>query len=389
MRIVIEATAALSGGKVYLTNLLPQFAALAFQHEFIIFHNDDLNVQNLKISGPNVSFRSVNLPASNERNWLWVSVLKVFWRLFVFPWHLWRLRPAMVFSNTGFGPAWRPRGVKLALALHNSAPFHSELQKEEGSLVRRLRLAGLHWLLNATLRTGDCAIVFSQDLKQLAAARSPKLANAAVIYHGIDWGERERNAPPEVSVLGHYGVRQPYLLYVSQFHRYKNVHRLLDAFARMRDSAELSLVLVGKPADENYEQEIAKTIVRLGLETRVKMIPGVKREQLKPLYRSAHGFVYPSLVENCPFAVLEALAYGLPIATSRQSALPEMAGEAAIYFDPYSVEDMARAMERLVWDEALRGELREKAIAQAAGFTWEKTARQTLQVFEAIGRRSG
>ncbi|HMX25791.1 MAG TPA: glycosyltransferase family 1 protein [Blastocatellia bacterium] len=238
------------------------------------------------------------------------------------------------------------------------------------------------------MRSGDRAIVFSQNLKQLAAAGSPKLANAAVIYHGIDWGERERNAPSEFSVLEHYGVRQPYLLYVSQFHRYKNVPRLLEAFARLRDSTELSLVLVGKPADEAYEREIVQAIARFGLQLRVKMIPGVKREQLKPLYRSAQGFIYPSLVENCPFAVLEALAYGLPIGTSNQSALPEVAGEAAVYFNPYSVAEMAQAMERLVWDENLRGELRENAIAQAAKFTWEQTARQTLHVFEAIGQKT-
>jgi glycosyltransferase involved in cell wall biosynthesis len=122
------------------------------------------------------------------------------------------------------------------------------------------------------------------------------------------------------------------------------------------------------------------------LQDRVTMIPGLKREQLKPLYRSAHGFIYPSLIENCPFAVLEALAYGLPIATSKFGALPEVAGEAAVYFNPYSVDEMAEAMERLVWDEILRGELSGLAIEQASKFTWEKTALQTLEVFEKVVR---
>lgn len=389
MRIVIEATAALSGGKVYLVNLLPQLATIAPQHEFIVFHTADLDASSLRITSSNFTFCRVNLPASNERNWLKLSLFKFCWRLFVFPFHLKKLRADVVFSNTGFGPIWRPHSVRLALALHNSVPFQPELQKEENSFVRRLRLLGLHWLIGLTLRRGDQAIVFSEDLKQLVHVRSQKLANATVIHHGIDWGEEERSMPHDLTPLASYGIQQPYLLYVSQLHRYKNVPRLLEAFAQLKArralaAADISLVLIGKPTDKTYEEEIAQCIARLKLQKYVCIIPGLKREQLISFYRSAKAFVYPSLIENCPFAVLEAMAIGLPMAASRLNALREMAGEAAIYFDPQNVNEMADAMERLVWDEDLRGELRRKAIEQAAKFTWEKTARQTLAVFEQV-----
>lgn len=389
MRIVIEATAALSGGKVYLVNLLPQLAAIAPQHEFIVFHTSDLDTSSLKIASPNFTFCRVNLPASNERNWLQVSFFKLCWRLFIFPFHLKKLQADVVFSNTGFGPLWRPNGLGLVLALHNSVPFQPELQKEENSLIRRLRLLGLHWLIGLTLRQGDKAIVFSEDLQRLVRVRSQKLANATVIHHGIDWGEQERTVPLHLTPLASHGIQLPYLLYVSQLHRYKNVSRLLEAFGQLKArqnfaTAEISLVLIGKPTDNTYEAEIAQCIDRLALQKCVHIIPGLKREQLIPFYRSAEAFVYPSLIENCPFAVLEAMAIGLPMAASRLGALQEMAGEAAIYFDPQNVNEMAEAMERLVWDEGLRGELHRKAIAQAAKFTWEKTARQTLAVFEQV-----
>lgn len=391
MLIVVEATAALSGGKIYLVNLLPQFAKIASRHKFIVFHTADLDASSLKISSPNFAFHSVKLPASNERNWLLVSLFKLCWRLFIFPFHLLRLKPDVVFSNTGFGPLWRPRGMKLVLALHNSVPFQSELQKDENSFFRRLRLLGLHRLVSLTLRRGDKAIVFSQDLQELVGLHSPQLANSAVIHHGIDWGEKERNAPAELSLQVSFGITNPYLLYVSQLHRYKNVPRLLEAFKQMKirdgDTAkEISLVIVGKLADKAYEEEIAACIERLDIKACIHIIPGLKRDQLKPFYRSALGFIYPSLIENCPFAVLEALAFGLPMAASELNALREMAGEAAIYFDPRNVAEMAEAMERLVWDENLRGELSRKAIEQAAKFTWEKTARQTLAVFESLSQ---
>lgn len=392
MRIVVEATAALSGGKVYLINLLPQFATIAPHHEFIVFHTADLDAPFLKITSPNISFRAVKLPASNEHNWLLISLFKLCWRLFIFPIHLLRLKPNVVFSNTGFGPLWRPCDVNLVLALHNSVPFQPELQKEEDSFLRRLRLLGLHWLIGLTLRKEDRAIVFSEDLQRLVGLRSRKLANPVVIHHGVDWGEKERNVPAEHSVLASFGITSPYLLYVSQLHRYKNVPRLLEAFEQMKtkagDSAtEVSLVIIGKPADKAYEEEIVNWIERLELQNCVHIIPGLRRDQLKPFYRSAIGFIYPSLIENCPFAVLESLAFGLPMATSRLNALREMAGEAAIYFDPRNVAEMAEAMGRLVWDENLRGELSRKAIEQAVKFTWAETARQTLAVLEQASNR--
>ncbi|MBS1788531.1 MAG: glycosyltransferase family 4 protein [Acidobacteria bacterium] len=392
MRIVIEATAALSGGKVYLVNLLPQLVAVAPHHKFIVFHTADLDASSLKIASPNFTFRAVNLPASNERNWLLISLFKLCWRLLIFPIHLKKLRPDVVFSNTGFGPLWRPRGVKFALAIHNSVPFQAELQKEERSFIRQLRLLGLHWLIGLTLRQSDKAIVFSEDLRKLVFARSQKLANATVIHHGIDWGEKERNVPFDDELLTNYGIQRPYLLYVSQLHRYKNVPRLLEAFGKLKShrglvASDISLILVGKPTDKIYEKEIAQCIDRLELQNSVCIIPGLKREQLIPLYRSAKSFIYPSLIENCPFAVLEAMAIGLPMAIARLNALKEMAGDAAIYFDPENVSEMADAMERLVWDEDLRGELSRKAIAQAAKFTWEKTARQTLAVLEEVASK--
>ncbi|MDX2040422.1 MAG: glycosyltransferase family 1 protein [Acidobacteriota bacterium] len=386
MRIAIEATAALSGGKVYLTNLLPQLAKISPQHEFIVFHTADLDPSSLKITHPNFVFCSVKLPASNERNWLLISLFKLCWRLFIFPIHLLRLRPDVVFSNTGFGTLWRPFGIKFVLALHNSVPFQPQLQKEENSFLRRLRLMGLQRLIGLTLREGDGGIVFSEDLQKLVRIFHRKFLNLTVIRHGIDWGVEERNAPIENSLLDNFGIAKPYLLYVSQLHRYKNVSRLLEAFELMKcnGGAEVSLVLIGKPADRAYEEEITNCIQRLKLQNSVHIVPGLKRDQLKSFYRSATGFIYPSLIENCPFSVLEAMAFGLPIAASQINALHEMAGDAAIYFDPLNVNEMADAMERLVWDEALRGELSRKAIEQAAKFTWGKTARQTLQVFEQI-----
>lgn len=389
MRIVVDATAALSGGKVYLDQLLPHLAQLAAEHEFIVFHTgdfDDFLARHFEEqSSGGFQFRRVALPFARRGSWLGSSVLRMLWRLFVLPLHLRRLRPDLLFSNAMFGPGWKPSGVKSVLALHNSMPLRDELVADESSTLRRWRLASLRRLTHRALRVADASIVFSHDTKRrLVDCFDGLKCEPSVVYHGIDWSERERELAKSDG-LQRFGITRPYLLYVSQFHRYKNVLRLLEAFAILRAKhPRLSLALVGATVDKAYWREVEAAMDRLRIRDRVKHVPDCPREQLPGLYRNAVAFTHPSLAETCSFPLLEALAMGVPIAAARMSALPEIAGDAAVYFDPYDPGGMAEAMDRLIWDEALRGELSRKAIARSESFSWSETARQTLRVFEQI-----
>jgi glycosyltransferase involved in cell wall biosynthesis len=308
------------------------------------------------------------------------------WRLAVLPLHLRRLKPALLFSNAGFGPGWRLKGVKSVLALHNSMPLRDELIADESSTLRRWRLALLRKLLHRALRGCDGSVVFSEDTRRRIVDCFDDLSHQpSVVYHGIDWGARERELAAENGGLSEFGLTRPYLLYVSQFHRYKNVLRLLEAFARLSGKhPQLSLALAGEAADGQHWQEIEAAMDRFNLRDRVRHIHGCSRDRLLGLYGNALAFVHPSLAETCSFPLLEAMALGLPIAAARMSALPEMAGDAAIYFDPYDPNEMAEALDCLVWDEALRDQLSRKAIARAADFSWDETARKTLQLFEQV-----
>lgn len=397
MKIAIDATAAISGGKLYLEKLLPQLAEINSKHEFIIFHTGDQDLLAGQLTSERFRFVRVAIPFLRDGQWAGASVLRLLWRKFVLPSHLRRLQPDLFFSNSGAVPRSKPAKTKTVIALHNCMPLNTELIREERSAVRRWRLKLLRRQMRRALRACDGSIAFSDDTRRQIAENFGVLAHRpAVVHHAMDWGERERKLPVDFQELNRLGVARPYLLYVSQFHRYKNVLRLLEAFARLeQDSqlqlaqlqlAQLQLVLAGAVADRQYWSEIEDAIERLGLRERVIHIPASPREQLIALYRGAVAFVQPSLAETCSFPLLEALALGVPAAVARMSALPEMAGEAAIYFDPHSVDEMAQAMERLVWDEDLRGRLSGKAIEQAAKFAWEKTALQTLEVFEKVAR---
>jgi len=385
MKIVVDATAAISGGKLYLEKLLPQLAEINSRHEFIIFHTGDLDLLAGQLTSERFRFVRVAIPFLRDGQWAGASVLRMLWRKFALPSHLRRLQPDLFFSNSGAAPRSKPAKTKTVIALHNCMPLNTELILEERSVVRRWRLKLLRRQMRRALQACNVSIAFSEDTRRQIAENFGALAHVpAVVHHAMDWGERERKLPVDFEELNRFGVARPYLLYVSQFHRYKNVLRLLEAFARLAQHSQLQLVLAGAVADQQYWSEIETAIERLGLRERVVHIPASPREQLIALYRGALGFVQPSLAETCSFPLLEALALGVPAAVARMSALPEMAGEAAIYFDPHNVEEMAQAMERLVWDEDLRGRLSGKAVEQAAKFTWERTALQTLQVFEQL-----
>jgi glycosyltransferase involved in cell wall biosynthesis len=382
MRIVVDATAAVSGGKVYLDQLLAQFSRLPLDHEFIIFHTGDF-------SGPQSNgrfqFHRAALPPSKSHLWVGASVLKTLWRLIVLPLHLRRLKPDLFFSNAGFGPGWKTGGTRSVLALHNSMPLCDELIAAETSTLRRWRLLALRKLMRRALRQSDGSVVFSENAKRLVVNCFNDLNHEPfVVHHGIDWGARER----ELAAQGG-GLNEPYLLYVSQFHRYKNVLPLLKALALLREKhPRLSLALVGDAADKAYWREIEVEIDRLRLRDHVVHIPACPRDQLLAIYGHALAFAHPSLAETCSFPLLEAMAMGLPIAAARMSALPEIAGDAAIYFDPREPSEIAEALDRLVRDESLREELRRKAIRRAERFSWEETARKTLEVFERIAGAS-
>ena len=116
----------------------------------------------------------------------------------------------------------------------------------------------------------------------------------------------------------------------------------------------------------------------------VRMLGFVTEDIQADLYAAAAAFVYPSLAEGFGLPVLEALACGAAVAASGSTALPEVAGDAALYFDPTDTDDMRSVIERLLTDAAKVERLREKALRRAARFTWQKAARETLELYERL-----
>lgn len=187
---------------------------------------------------------------------------------------------------------------------------------------------------------------------------------------------------PQASSLGSKGIREPYLLYVGNAYPHKNLGTLLEVFKRLREGGlDAQLVLVGK-MDHFYER-LREEARCLGLLDRrdVVFYGFAEDDELAGLYRRARLYVFPSLLEGFGLPPLEAMRYGVPVAASDSSCLPEILGEAAIWFDPRDREAMRAALLRAFRDEALRARLIAAGHERARRFSWKDCAERTYRIY--------
>ena len=181
-----------------------------------------------------------------------------------------------------------------------------------------------------------------------------------------------------------YQLPKRFILSLGTLEPRKNVPALLKAYSRLRQSPgfEHKLVFAGMKGwlyDGIFEQ-----IKRLNLENQVLFIGYVPEEDLPFLYNLSELFVFPSLYEGFGLPVLEAFACGVPVIVSDRASLPEVAGDAAILIDPEDIDALTRGMKNVLGNEDLRTELIAKGFRRAKEFSWEKTARETLRVYEEV-----
>jgi glycosyltransferase involved in cell wall biosynthesis len=173
----------------------------------------------------------------------------------------------------------------------------------------------------------------------------------------------------------------PVILAVSAFLAHKNVERLVEAMPVIRaESPDAVLVLPGNPTP--LQDKVREQARASGVENAVVFPGWVDAADLEGLYRTANCFVLPSRREGFGLPVLEAMRRGVPVACSRTSAVPEVAGDAALFFDPERSDEIAEAVTAILRDPGLAADLAEKGTRRAALFTWRRAADETLATFE-------
>lgn len=190
-------------------------------------------------------------------------------------------------------------------------------------------------------------------------------------------------ATPERELRDRHGLGDaPMVLATSARRGHKNLGRLLEAFARVDHEPKPLLVLPGYST--GVEKALTDQIASLELTDRVRLLGWISDADLDGLYESATMLAFPSLAEGFGLPVLEAMAHGLPVATSNVSAMPEVGGDAAEYFDPLDVDDIASTIERLLGDAGLRDRMAAAGRPRAAEFSWRRAAEKTVESYERV-----
>ena len=245
------------------------------------------------------------------------------------------------------------------------------------------------WYLTLTmpcyLRAADIIIAPSEASKRdaLHYYQIPK-NKIKVIYEAAAPHFRPVREPETLArVRQQYHLPQKFILHVATIEPRKNLSRLLEAFATLlADWPDLKLVLVGKKG-WLYEAFFQK-LQAMGLERQV-IFPGfVAEADLPAFYQLAELFVFPSLYEGFGLGPLEAMACGRPVVSSNSSSLPEVVGEAGLLFEPTDTAAMTQALRRVLADEELRAELKQRSLQQAQKFSWARAAEEHVAVYQSL-----
>jgi glycosyltransferase involved in cell wall biosynthesis len=302
-----------------------------------------------------------------------------------FPMFLHHLSPDLVHIPLARVPLFMIR--PYVVTIHDLANFFFE---EETSKVRMelrryrfrrglVRAERVIAVSEATRR--DCG-----NLLDIPAERICRVYNAPDpgFFATGDRSEQQR-------ILERYQIEHPFLLYAGNIRRHKNVPRLVEAFAVLREQLaghpvyqDLRLVIIGDTISQY--PAVRQAVIRSKTEHVVRFLGFVPFETLRCFYQSAAAFVFPSRYEGFGLPPLEAMACGTPVVTSNVSSLPEVVGDAALLVNPENVFEIARGIRDVLLDETLRQDLIRRGRLQAARFSWDRTARQVLDIYNEAAR---
>jgi len=352
------AVAARTGTEWYSLQVIRRLVTLDAEDTYTLYSRAPLPAE-VPLAPPRVTARVMPFPR------LWTHA-----RL---SWEMTRRPPDVLWVPAHVLPLVHPR--RAVVTIHDLGYLH---HPESHPALHRLYLRlSTAW----SARAATHLIAVSQATKSdLVREYDVSPDKVTVVYHGVDERFRPVDDPTTLAaVRQRYGIAGPYVLYVGTLQPRKNLVRLVEAFAQILPPLVGGVLVLAGRKGWLYDA-IFETVARLGLTGRV-IFPGyVDAADVPSLMAGAQLFVLPSLYEGFGLPVAEALACGVPVVCANVSSLPEVAGDAALLVDPTDVDALAGAMRRALTDEPLRRDLIARGFRQAARFSWDRCAAETLAV---------
>lgn len=385
MRIAINASYRLSAGSaLHLRRVLNAWCAdrLDQSHEITVFSRPE-GVAALQLpANSHIRFHILELGGPGS---------KLVWEQTRLPGLLSDGRFDVLFCPGNISPF--KNHVPSVVIFHHIGPFSDSATLARLGPAEFMHLFLLRRLMCSSARSATRVIFVSRYFQTSFEKQFDYFSGKSdIIYHGrdnFDGAEADNR-----EVLRELKIQDPYILSVGHLQPYKNFPELIHGYHLARHVLQqkgLRLIIAGKPAVASYVAKLRGLIAAHGLESWV-LIPGdIQHAKIRSLLGSCDFSVFQSTCEACPLGLIEALSVGAPIASSNASAMPEIAGDAALYFDPYSPEDISRAMIRMAQDQSLKSQLRAAGPQEVLKFpTWSQVGRLTIQSLErAAGTRHG
>jgi len=374
MRVCLNLLAALTGGQLTRASaFLERFPSYAPDSKLIVLKErsvlnelqatDAFEIEQLSMGGLG------RLRAIRRRSWEHIFL----------PSLMRRTRADVLLTFSHYLPINFPKSIPSVVGVANLAPFSVRAREAEGT-VMRTKFALLKRSIISSAKRATKVIALSEACRNVLLEHDVPARNIIVIPNGVDkrWAQ-PANAP---SVLAEHAVRRPYLLYVSHFYRYKDHATLIRAFAQLPTAIREAhqLVLVGKPHERAYFNELSHLRDELRLRDAIVMIPGESGVRLREIYQQSKLFVFPSLVENSPNSILEAMAAGAPVLASNVEPMPEFGGAAARYFEAGDAAALALQVAALLNDPAELEAMRARSRGRAGAFSWDAFVRGVVDI---------
>ncbi len=378
MRITINVPYRLrGGGLVHLRHLLGAWARTGIDRDHAV--SLITRADNVGILGESLSDR-IELHVVGRH--FFSTLVRVGWEQAALPWMVRRQNPDVLFCPGNLIPLWSP--VPTVVVLQNAAPFCASTRLDSMGVSTWAWFKLLGAFMRASAEKASRVIFLSHYLREQFVKRFKFPGERGdVVYHGRDGLQIEK---PDHRFSGKLGFGSPYILSVSHLYPYKNIPALIQGYFLSRRSLQgqgLKLVLVGKAAARAHLAQISSMIRQYCLEDWVLLAGDVPYPAIGELLAGCEWFVFQSTCENCPNTLIEALSAGVPITCSNASVMPEIAGDAALYFDPFDATDIARALTRMAEEPLLRADLRMRSLREVRRFpTWDEAGQMTLKSLE-------
>lgn len=372
MRIAINCLGVNGGGgKTYLEHFLPALCETDPQSEYFVLVRSGA-MHTLPQCGASIRYVPVSLYASALSR----MVLEQAW----LPLWLKREHIDLLYSPADSTSLLAPCPVVLAMRNMNLY-----VKRDQGwSVAYKTKFSILSAFARISSKIARRIIFVSHASRQIIAQQLNILPEKQkVVYHGVSpaFLQRVEKIPETVAWITQ---KTPYILSVSSIYRYKNFIRLIEAFADYRKSGsrDYHLVIAGYPHDKPYYQTMKRAIAKANLESRVYLAHEVNYAHLPALYQNADLFAFPSYLETFGHPLVEALASAVPVIAGDIENSREIAGKAALYFNPYDKNDLRHVLAKALEDKKIRDVLLNQAKEQVKKFSWARCASQTYAVFK-------